>query len=441
MSCCNNQKHHQKKQREKLLEHTKKRMGSVFTSNQILGRIHTIGCVAVEITQKCNLDCTLCYLSEHSQSVKDIPIEEVYRRLERVVFHYGEGTHVQITGGDPTLRKHTELVEIVRYARQIGLYPALFTNGIAATRPLLEKLSEAGLADIAFHVDTTQRRKEGETESELNDIRLEYMKRTEGLGLQVMFNTTIHRENFEQLPELIEFFKKHAGFVNLVSFQLQAETGRGEWGSRDVIINQETVRNQIESGAGCALPWDAIQVGHTDCHSYLPTLVSNNKVFPLVPSKEFFSDFVKDFSDVQWDRVEQSKTVVLGFLKTLLRRPKWWFKGFSYLIWQLKNMFMSLVKSKAKVNRLTFFVQNFMDANHLDQERVGACSFMVMTANGPVSMCEHNAYRDDYILQPLEFKKMDGTVDTYQPLKNQEKIRNSTLKNTPENTNIEEEIC
>ena len=119
----------------------------------------TIGCVAVEITQRCNLDCTLCYLSESAESVADIPIEEVFRRLDAVVEHYGRGVHVQITGGDPTLRKHTELVEIVQYASDIGLYPALFTNGIAASRGLLEKLARAGLQDVAFHVDTTQAHK------------------------------------------------------------------------------------------------------------------------------------------------------------------------------------------------------------------------------------------------------------------------------------------
>ena len=143
------------------LNTTAERMGSMFTSNQVLGRLQTIGCVAVEITQKCNLDCTLCYLSEHSQQVADIPIDEVFRRLDDVVTHYGPGTHVQITGGDPTLRKHKELIEIVRYADTRGLYPALFTNGIAASRKLLSQLAEAGLRDVAFHVDTTQRRDNG----------------------------------------------------------------------------------------------------------------------------------------------------------------------------------------------------------------------------------------------------------------------------------------
>ena len=39
-----------------------------------------------------------------------------------------------------------------------GLRASLFTNGIKATRDLLSELAEAGLTDVAFHVDTTQRR-------------------------------------------------------------------------------------------------------------------------------------------------------------------------------------------------------------------------------------------------------------------------------------------
>ena len=58
-----------------------------------------------------------------------------------------------------------------------------------------------------------------------------------------------------------------------------------------------------------------------------------------------------------------------------------------------------------------------MDANALDEERVHACSLMVMTAQGPVSMCEHNARRDEYILEPLTFACADGSVIDYWPLK------------------------
>ena len=168
--------------REQQLAHTQQRMGQHFTPNQLLGRTHTIGCVAIEITQKCNLDCTLCYLSEHSQAVRDIPINEVFKRLDNVLNHYGPGTSVQITGGDPTLRKRSELIEIVAYANQLGLHTALFTNGIAATRELLTALANVGLNDVAFHVDTTQEREGFDNEASLNAVREEYIERARGQG-------------------------------------------------------------------------------------------------------------------------------------------------------------------------------------------------------------------------------------------------------------------
>jgi MoaA/NifB/PqqE/SkfB family radical SAM enzyme len=122
---------------------TRNRMQDVFTPNQVLGRTRAIGCTAVEITQRCNLDCTLCYLSERSEDVSDVPLDEIFNRLDAIRSNYGPGTNVQITGGDPTLRKHTELIDIVRHAASIGLYPALFTNGIAASRKLLTQLAQA----------------------------------------------------------------------------------------------------------------------------------------------------------------------------------------------------------------------------------------------------------------------------------------------------------
>ena len=399
---------------------TRERMGDLFTDNQILGRLSTIGCVAVEITQKCNLDCTLCYLSEHSQQVADIPLEEVYRRLDDVILHYGRGTHVQITGGDPTLRKHTELIKIVEYASSLGLNPALFTNGIGATRKLLKNLAQAGLRDVAFHVDTTQRRKlDGvvvSSELELNQIREEYLARTKGLSLMVIFNTTVHQGNFSELPALVEFFSERADQIGLTSFQLQADTGRGEWGERGVEISKQSVCLQIEHGAKLELPWDVVQVGHNDCHVYLPSLVINDHIYPLIEDKQLFTEFLRDFKDVSWARNQAKFKLVSGFAYAALRKPRWLFKIPLYVLSFFRRAAKDLLLARGKVHKFTIFVQNFMDAGELVKERVDACSFMVMTDEGPVSMCQHNAKRDDYILRPLEITRADGSKLSYKPL-------------------------
>jgi 7,8-dihydro-6-hydroxymethylpterin dimethyltransferase len=153
-----------------------------WTASQFMGRRWPIGCVALEITQRCNLDCTACYLSEKSESVRDLPLEVVFRRIDMIFDHYGRDTDVQVTGGDPTLREKGELVEIVRRIRQKGMRPTLFTNGIRAKRPLLEELVGAGLVDVAFHVDLTQNRRGYETEIALNAVRQEYVERARGAG-------------------------------------------------------------------------------------------------------------------------------------------------------------------------------------------------------------------------------------------------------------------
>ena len=402
--------------RDQLLAATRHRMRGVDAPNQVLGRTQTIGCVAVEITQKCNLDCTLCYLSEYSESVRDLPIEEVYRRLDAVVEHYGRGVHVQITGGDPTLRKHTELVKIVAYASDIGLYPALFTNGIGASRALLEKLASAGLSDIAFHVDTTQQRQGYDSEASLHALREEYLERARGLRLMVMFNTTVHSDNFAELPEIIHFFVAHAEEIGLVSFNLQADTGRGEWGQRDALVSLQSVREQVEKFAHGALPWDAIRVGHADCHSYLPTLVVNQKVHPIVDDSQLFADFIADFHSLHEARHLSPAARFKCYARQVLGKPSWWGRGLVYLCRQLHSLRRDLILGRGEAHKLTFFIQNFMDAERLQQDRVDACSFMVMTADGPVSMCQHNVDRDDYILKPLEVTGPDGTVEHFEPL-------------------------
>ena len=398
------------------MEAARRRMQDIDTPNQILGRTQTIGCVAVEITQKCNLDCTLCYLSEHSQQVHDIPLDEVYRRLDVVLEEYGEGTHVQITGGDPTLRKHTELIEIVRYARSIGLFPAMFTNGIGATRKLLVNLAEAGLADIAFHVDTTQRRKGIKTEADLHAVRKEYLERCRGLNLMVIFNTTVHEENIRELPKLIQFFAQHADMIGLASFNLQAETGRGEWRSRELEVSQASVRKLIEQAAGKELPWDAVRIGHKRCHNYLPTVVCNDNIHAAIDDPAIFAKLLSIAPTIGADRHLSGSALFLRYAGIFLKNPSTWLPAMKYALTMAKRLLPDFIKGRGRINKLTFFVQNFMDAKELDEERINACSFMVITAKGPVSMCEHNARRDEFILQPLKVKRRDGSVEHYDPL-------------------------
>ncbi len=375
------------------------KMAGLWHGRQVAGKMFAIACVALEITQRCNLDCALCYLSPNSEAVRDVPLGEIFRRIETIRRHYGPNTEVQVTGGDPTLRKREELIAIVRRIRELGLRPSLFTNGIRATRGLLRELAANGLFDVAFHVDTTQRRRGFATEAALNELRAEYIGRARGLGLRVIFNTTVCAQNFSQLPGVVAFLRQHAGVVSIASFQLQADTGRGELGQRAGFIGLQSVARQISAGAGIGLNFDATVVGHPQCSRHALCLEANGKLFNMLDAAPFSERLLQAPGRYDFDR--RRGEPAWKFLRELLAHPADWAPALAYLGRLLWRMKADLFKARGRVHKLSFFIHNFMDAAELEAERCHACVFMVASPDGPISMCVHNAKRDDFILKPI----------------------------------------
>ena len=379
-------------------EHTRGRMqrAGQWAPWQMIGRRMAIGCVALEITQRCNLDCSYCYLSESSEALKDIPIEEVFRRIDLIHAHYGDATDVQVTGGEPTLRRRDELLAIVRYIRQSGMRSSLFTNGIKATREMLQELTAAGLEDVAFHVDMTQERTGYASETELNAVREEYIERARGLPLAVIFNTTAFPGNFHEVPDLVRFFVKHADVVRFASFQIGADTGRGTARER-VTVNPETVKNAIREGAGTNLNFEAASAGHAECNGYAYGLIVNGKVHDFFNDPAFVREILDTSAHLRMNRASKFQvwTTVARYFATHPRIFAGAAARFARLAWKERRDFLA---ARGRLGKISFFVHNFMDASQLDAKRCDACSFMVMTPEGPISMCVHNAKRDDYLL-------------------------------------------
>ncbi|MGH8656555.1 MAG: radical SAM protein [Gammaproteobacteria bacterium] len=297
-----------------------------WTPAQIAGRRWSIGCVSLEITQRCNLDRTLCYLSENSEAVRDVPLDELFRRIEIIYAHYGENTDVQVSGGDPTLRAKEDLIQIVRRITDKGMRASLFTNGILASRTLLSDLCRAGLVDVAFHVDLTQQRKGYRSEADLNALLQKYIERARGLPLSVMFSTTVFAGNFHQLPALVRFFRSNADVVRLISFQLQADTGRGVLRECDVLITQESVIEQIHHGAGTRLRFDTLAVGHPRCNKYAMAFEINGQLYDFLDDPGFIVPLLDQTAEVQFDR-RNRRAAVLSALRASAKAKGLWWRG------------------------------------------------------------------------------------------------------------------
>ena len=367
---------------------------------QTAGRRWPVACVSLEITQRCNLDCTLCYLSESSESVRDVPLEEVFRRIDLIVAHYGPGTDVQVSGGEPTLRQKDELTTIVARLAECGLRASLFTNGIKATRALLAELAQAGLTDVAFHVDLTQQRAGYASEAQLNVLRVEYIERARGLGLSVFFNTTVHAANVHEVPMLAAFFAAQSDVVRFVSFQLQADTGRGVLGARSDAISNDRIGALLCEGVGTPLRFNTLLAGHHDCNRSAVVAVINGHCYDAFDDEAFVRRFMCDTATLRIDRGTAwrgAKSMLMGALRrpALVVATLRWAAAFA---WKARG---DLLRARGRVRKLTLFTHNFMDACHLDRERIDACVFMAITQHGPMSMCAYNARRDYFLLQPL----------------------------------------
>jgi MoaA/NifB/PqqE/SkfB family radical SAM enzyme len=93
------------------------------------------------------LACTYC--NEFDDFSKPVPIEEMYRRIDRLG---AMGTSIiTISGGEPLL--HPELDAVIARIRKNGIIAGLITNGYLLTAKRIEELNRAGLEYLQISID------------------------------------------------------------------------------------------------------------------------------------------------------------------------------------------------------------------------------------------------------------------------------------------------
>lgn len=101
------------------------------------------------VTRKCNLDCSYCGIVDNR-----IPHPNMQEMKKRIDFIKGLGiTGVAFFGGEPTIYK--DLIELISYTSKKGLTTQLSSNLFLTNKNYLDRLSEAGLDELRFSVDST----------------------------------------------------------------------------------------------------------------------------------------------------------------------------------------------------------------------------------------------------------------------------------------------
>src|SRR5216110_3424944 len=102
---------------------------------------------SIYLTDRCNLDCSYC--TEYDNSRPHPKLEDLKLWIKKI---RDLGTmRIALVGGEPLL--HPNVVEIVRYCRELGFATSLTTNGFLLTRKLVAELEDAGLQVMQISVD------------------------------------------------------------------------------------------------------------------------------------------------------------------------------------------------------------------------------------------------------------------------------------------------
>lgn len=104
-----------------------------------------------EVTQKCNAHCDHCGSSCDINSSDGIPKELFMKVLDDVKKNFGTKIMINITGGEPLLRK--DLFEIMAYANKLDFDWGMVTNGTLISESVIKKMKETGMKTITISID------------------------------------------------------------------------------------------------------------------------------------------------------------------------------------------------------------------------------------------------------------------------------------------------
>ncbi len=245
------------------------------------------GCLTlIEVTDRCNLQCPICYAGSSPTHGDHRSLEQIERMLDAVVANEGEPDVVQISGGEPTI--HPEFWRILDLARERPIRHLMVnTNGvrIAEDPAFALRLAEymPGF-EVYLQFDSVdagpQRDLRG---ADLTAVRRRALEHLEAAGVSTTLVVTLKKGlNSDRVGEIIDFALGW-NCVRGVTLQPIQHAGRAEGfdPARDRLTLSEVRRSIIDQ---CAIfsEEDVVPVPcHPDCVAMAYALKLGGEVLPL----------------------------------------------------------------------------------------------------------------------------------------------------------------
>ena len=356
------------------------------------------GLAILEVTERCNLTCPMCY-AYSSPSERDYSLEEIETRLDQLIAVEGKGISLQISGGEPSVRKDLDKIAALVKRKGFGQLE-MVSNGIRLAREpeFAEKLVEWGFTSVYLQFDSTRPEDIFKLRGEdLWDVRVKAIAALERVKLPSTLAVSLYDGlNSDQIQQVIHFAWQHPDTVCAIAFQAATPFGRFE-------VNKDSQEDKappaprklrmpeilklIEDQTGISEDlFFPVGEGSPLCNTFSLLKYTKEGYKPIAPN---FS--LKEFMDVMGPRpnmtlrmLTRGRAAILpqivsnigGSLK--LMKTLWPHIGTDPSFWTSRKT-------------LTLFVKPFMDESDIDMSRIERCCFHNASPRGVMSFCALNA--------------------------------------------------
>lgn len=360
------------------------------------------GLAILEVTERCNLTCPMCY-AYSSPSERDYSLEEIETRLDQLIAVEGKGISLQISGGEPSVRKDLDTIAAMVKRKGFG-HLEMVSNGIRLAREpeFAEKLVEWGFTSVYLQFDSTRPEDIFKLRGEdLWDVRVKAITALERVKLPSTLAVSLYDGlNTDQIQQVIRFAWHHPDTVCAIAFQAATPFGRFEVnknsndGQADAVqsptsrkLRMPEILKLIEEQTGISEDlFFPVGEGSPLCNTFSLLKYTKDGYKPIAPnfSLKEFMDVMGPHPNMTLRMLTRGRAAILpqivsnigGSLK--LMKTLWPHIGTDPSFWTSRKT-------------LTLFVKPFMDESDIDMSRIERCCFHNASPRGVMSFCALNA--------------------------------------------------
>jgi len=350
------------------------------------------GLAILEVTERCNLTCPMCY-AYSSPSERDYSLEEIETRLDQLIEVEGKGISLQISGGEPSVRKDLEQIAAMVKRKGFG-HLEMVSNGIRLAREpgFAEKLVKWGFTSVYLQFDSTRPEDIVKLRGEdLWDVRVKALAALVRAKLPSTLAVALYDGlNSDQIQQIVHVAWQHPETVCAIAFQAATPFGRFEVNGQQTTprkLRMPEILQLIEAQTGIPQSlFFPVGEGSPLCNAFTLLKYTKEGYKPIAPNftLEEFMSVMGERPNMTLRMLTRGRAAVLPQLVTniggslKLIRTLWPHIGTDPSIW-------------TNHKTLTLYVKPFMDESDLDMSRIERCCFHNASPRGVMSFCALNA--------------------------------------------------